>query len=57
MSENVRESTKKQFRELGCKLVEIKNIENPYALNMCIQVGSNPTRIGEGPTRTTLSLR
>lgn len=29
VSDNVRESTKKQFRELGCKLVEIKNIENP----------------------------
>ena len=30
VSENVRESTKAQFREIGCQLREIKNIENPY---------------------------
>ncbi|CBK20303.2 uncharacterized protein [Blastocystis hominis] len=30
VSENVRESTKKQFLEIGCQLREIRNIENPY---------------------------
>ncbi|KNB46820.1 glycosyl transferase [Blastocystis sp. subtype 4] len=30
VSENVRESTKQQFREIGCQIREIKNIENPY---------------------------
>lgn len=30
VSENVRESTKQQFREIGCQIREIKNIENPF---------------------------
>lgn len=29
VSENVRESTKQSFKEIGCQLREIKNIENP----------------------------
>ena len=30
VSDNVRESTKQSFREIGCKIREIQNIENPY---------------------------
>lgn len=30
VSENVRETTKQQFREIGCQIREIKNIENPF---------------------------
>ena len=55
VSENVRESTKQQFRDIGCILKEIKNIENPYSMHLN---GTVKIQKGRGtPSQLQESLR
>ena len=55
VSENVRESTKAQFREIGCQLREIKNIENPHVLGITYYEDTRKMPTDVAPTRITLN--